>query len=59
MAVGCRQGKTIALFANKSLIEETAQLDSAHADHYEAEDKTNDLLYLQLQIYYLGVNNVN
>ena len=45
MAVGCRQSKIFAFFANKLLTEETAQ-DSAHADHHDTEDKTNDLLYL-------------
>jgi hypothetical protein len=42
MAVYGGQRKMFALFANKLLTEKNAQ-DSAHADHYEAEDKTNDL----------------
>jgi hypothetical protein len=35
MAVGYRQSKHVAFFANKLL---TAQ-DSAHADHHESEDR--------------------
>jgi hypothetical protein len=48
-----------AFFANKLLTAESAQLDSAHADLYDAEDKTNDLLYLQNEYVILAVNNVN
>jgi hypothetical protein len=44
MAVGCQQSKIFAFFTNKLLTEETAQ-DSAHADHQEAKDKTNDVFY--------------
>jgi hypothetical protein len=45
MAVGCQQIQIFALFANKPSTEGT-ELGWAHVDHHEAEDMTNDSLYL-------------